>query len=63
MFAIACEREDVSPEEEQLELPFDIATVGLIRVSKENTDGTSFVLLRVWSEYALFLSNKKYRIE
>lgn len=46
MFAIACEREDVSPEEEQLELPFDIATVGLIRVSKENTDGTSFVLLQ-----------------
>ena len=49
MFAIACEREDVSPEEEQLELPFDIATVGLIRVSKENTDGTSFVLLQGYS--------------
>ena len=46
IFAIACERENVTEEERQLELPFDIASVGLIRVSKENPDGTSFVLLQ-----------------
>ena len=46
IFAIACEREDVPAEEEHLERPFDVATVGLIRVSKENPDGTSFVLLQ-----------------
>ena len=29
-----------------LELPYGVATAGLIRVSKENADGTSFVLLQ-----------------
>ena len=46
MFAIVAEREDVSPEQEDLELPFEVATVGLIRVSKKHDDGTSFVLLQ-----------------
>lgn len=46
IFAIVCEREDVPAEEEHLERPFSVATAGLIRVSKENPDGTSFVLLQ-----------------
>ena len=46
IFAIVGERENVSKEEEHLELPFGVATAGLIRVSKENSDGTSFVLLQ-----------------
>ena len=46
IFAIVGERENVSKEEEHLELPFGVATAGLIRVSKENPDGTSFVLIQ-----------------
>ena len=46
IFAIVGERENVTEEEEHLELPFGMATAGLIRVSKENPDGTSFVLLQ-----------------
>ena len=46
IFAIVGERENVSNEEEHLELPFGVATAGLIRVSKENPDGTSFVLIQ-----------------
>ena len=46
IFAIVCEREDVPAEEEHLERPFSVATAGLIRVAKENPDGTSFVLLQ-----------------
>jgi len=46
IFAIVGERENVSEQEEHLELPFGVATAGLIRVAKENPDGTSFVLLQ-----------------
>ncbi len=46
VFAIVGERENVTPEEEHLELPYGVATAGLIRVAKENADGTSFVLLQ-----------------
>ena len=46
IFAIVGERENVSEEEAHLELPFGVATAGLIRVAKENPDGTSFVLLQ-----------------
>ena len=46
IFAVVGERENVTQEEEHLELPYGIATAGLIRVSKENADGTSFVLLQ-----------------
>ena len=46
IFAVVGERENVTQEEEHLELPYGVATAGLIRVSKENTDGTSFVLLQ-----------------
>ena len=46
IFAIVGERENVSKEEEHLELPFGVATAGLIRVCKVNPDGTSFVLLQ-----------------
>ena len=42
MFALVGAR----PEEEQHEIPYDIATVGYIRVSKKNPDGTSFLLLQ-----------------
>jgi Lon protease-like protein len=46
MFALAglrTEETDLQPEDE---IPFEIATVGLIRVSKKHDDGTSFVLLQ-----------------
>ena len=46
MFAIAREREDVLAEEVDQELPYKIATVGLVRISKKHDDGTSFVLLQ-----------------
>ena len=46
IFAVVGERENVSEAEEHLELPFGVATAGLIRVSKVNPDGTSFVLLQ-----------------
>lgn len=46
IFAIVGERENVTEAEEHLELPFGVATAGLIRVSKVNPDGTSFVLLQ-----------------
>jgi len=46
IFAIVGERENVPEEEAHLELPFGVATAGLIRVAKENPDGTSFVLLQ-----------------
>ena len=46
LFGIVCERENVSEEEAHMEHPFDVATAGLIRVSKKHEDGTSFVLLQ-----------------
>ena len=46
IFAIVAERDNLSPGEELEEPPFEVATAGVIRVSKENDDGTSFVLLQ-----------------
>ena len=46
MFAIFAEREDVTPDQEHLELSHPVGTVGLVRVSKKHDDGTSFVLLQ-----------------
>ena len=46
MFAIVAERENVGPDETCEEPPFEVATVGLVRVSKKHDDGTSFVLLQ-----------------
>ena len=46
IFGIVCEREDVAEDEIHLEHPFEVATAGLIRVSKKHDDGTSFVLLQ-----------------
>jgi len=46
MFAIVAERENVGPDETCEEPPFEVATVGLVRVSKKHEDGTSFVLLQ-----------------
>ena len=46
IFAIVAERENLAPGEEIDEPPFEVATAGVIRVSKQNEDGTSFVLLQ-----------------
>ena len=46
MFAIVAERENVGPDETCEEPPFEVGTVGLVRVSKKHEDGTSFVLLQ-----------------
>lgn len=46
MFALAGVRVEDAPSAEGLEVPFDVATVGVIRVSKKHEDGTSFVLLQ-----------------
>ena len=46
MFALAGLRTEETASQADKEIPFDIATVGLIRVSKKHDDGTSFVLLQ-----------------
>jgi Lon protease-like protein len=46
MFAIVREREDVTSDQADMELPYEVATVGLVRISKKHDDGTSFVLLQ-----------------
>ena len=46
MFALAGLRMEETDSESDEEIPFEIATVGLIRVSKKHDDGTSFVLLQ-----------------
>ena len=46
MFAVFAEREISSADEELNEPPFEVGTVGLVRVSKQNPDGTSFVMLQ-----------------
>ena len=46
MFALAGIRTDANPSGEGPEIPFDVATVGVIRISKKHEDGTSFVLLQ-----------------
>ena len=46
MFALAGLRMEETDSQPDEEVPFEIATVGLIRVSKKHDDGTSFVLLQ-----------------
>ncbi len=46
MFALAGIRVEDPPSAEGREIPFDVATVGVIRISKKHEDGTSFVLLQ-----------------
>jgi len=46
MFALAGLRTEETDSQPEDEIPFEIATVGLIRVSKKHDDGTSFVLLQ-----------------
>tara|TARA_B100002019_G_scaffold268815_1_gene261092 strand:+ start:3282 stop:3881 length:600 start_codon:yes stop_codon:yes gene_type:complete len=46
MFAIVAERERHPTDGTLEEPPFDVATIGLIRVSKKHEDGTSFVMLQ-----------------
>lgn len=46
MFALAAIRVEDDHSESKQEVPFDVATVGVIRMSKKHDDGTSFVLLQ-----------------
>jgi ATP-dependent Lon protease len=46
MFALAAIRVEDDHAESKQEVPFDVATVGVIRMSKKHDDGTSFVLLQ-----------------
>ena len=45
MFAVVAERDSHPSENSLTEPPFDVATVGLVRVSKLHSDETSFVML------------------
>ena len=49
IFGIVCERENVSEEEAHMEHPFDVATAGLIRVSKKHEDvvGKIYLLRKI----------------
>ena len=46
IFAVVAERDQILTDDQLDEPPFEVATAGLIRVSKENDDGTSFVMLQ-----------------
>ena len=46
MFAVVAECENGSLKDGLEEPPFEVGTVGLVRVSKRNPDGTSFVMLQ-----------------
>ena len=46
IFAVVAERDQTLTDGHLDEPPFEVATAGLVRVSKENEDGTSFVMLQ-----------------
>ena len=46
IFAVVAERDQTLTDDHLDEPPFEVATAGLVRVSKENDDGTSFVMLQ-----------------
>ena len=46
IFAVVAERHQRLTDDHLDEPPFEVATAGLVRVSKENDDGTSFVMLQ-----------------
>jgi len=46
MFAVVCQRENNEADHQLQEPPFEVATVGLVRLSKKQKDGTSFVILQ-----------------
>jgi Lon protease-like protein len=46
IFAVVAERDQALTDGHLYEPPFEVATAGLVRVSKENEDGTSFVMLQ-----------------
>lgn len=46
IFAVVAERHQILTDDQLDEPPFEVATAGLVRVSKENDDGTSFVMLQ-----------------
>ncbi len=46
IFVVVAERDQTLTDDQLDEPPFEVATAGLVRVSKENDDGTSFVMLQ-----------------
>jgi Lon protease-like protein len=64
IFAIVAERDQTLTDDQLDEPPFEVATAGLIRVSKENEDGTSFVMLQGLSRVRIRSINDEgpYRI-
>ena len=59
MFAVVAQREKCDDESSE-EPPFEVATIGLVRVSKKNPDGTSFVMLQGVSDS--YSKNKKHPV-
>jgi len=64
IFAVVAERDQTLTDDQLDEPPFEVATAGLIRVSKENDDGTSFVMLQGLSRVRIRSINDEapYRI-
>ena len=64
LFAVVAERERYKADETLAEPPFEVATVGLVRVSKRNPDGTSFVMLQGVSRVRVrtIIQESPYRI-
>jgi Lon protease-like protein len=64
IFAVVAERDQTLTDDQLDEPPFEVATAGLIRVSKENEDGTSFVMLQGLSRVRIRSINDEgpYRI-
>ena len=64
IFAVVAERDQILTDDQLDEPPFEVATAGLVRVSKENDDGTSFVMLQGLSRVRIRSINDEgpYRI-
>ena len=64
MFVVVAEREDRAGGDDFEEPPFEVATAGLVRVSKKNSDGTSFVMLQGVSRVRIrsIVQESPYRI-
>ncbi|MAE54277.1 MAG: hypothetical protein CMI20_09275 [Opitutae bacterium] len=63
MFAVVAQREKCDDESSE-EPPFEVATIGLVRVSKKNPDGTSFVMLQGVSRIRIrsIIQESPYRV-
>jgi Lon protease-like protein len=64
MFAVVAERDNHPSENSLTEPPFDVATVGLVRVSKTHSDETSFVMLEGVTRIRIrsIISESPYRV-